>query len=149
MLDLPGSSGGSEATVNPNPQPRPPISSDSSRPMYTEEQLAGEPSSSGSANLTALEQKANDLILDNLEIRKTEKAEGQDTHALRRAVEQGNNICNVPDLFQAVQELKAEKERPMKESPFTNTALNEVKDFQSHVQDGRGGGKPSNRENCT
>ena len=98
---------------------------------------------------SGLQQTANDLILENLQIRKTESGEGQDENELRKAVEQGNDANNVADLFNTIQELKTEKECPNKECPLTNCALNEVKDFQSHVQDGRGGGKPndcSNRE---
>lgn len=98
---------------------------------------------------SGLQQTANDLIQENLQIRKTESGEDQDENELRKAVEQGNDVNNVTDLFKTIQELKTEKECPLKDSPLTNCALNEVKDFQSHVQDGRGGGKPndcSNRE---
>lgn len=98
---------------------------------------------------SGLQQTANDLIQENLQIRKTESGEGQDENELRKAVEQGNDANNVADLFNTIQELKTEKEFPNKECPLTNCALNQVKDFQSHVQDGRGGGKPndcSNRE---
>jgi hypothetical protein len=50
----------------------------------------------------------------------------------------------VGDLFRTIQDLKAEKEDPQGKSPLTKEALNQVRDFQSHVQDGRGGNKPSN-----
>lgn len=109
--------------------------------------FAMEPSSSGSANLSALEERANDLIIEKMERwEKSDIAEGPEKTALLNAVEDGNAVTNVTDLFKTIQELKTEKECPNKDSPLTNTALNEVKDYQSHVQDGRGGGKPSNRE---
>jgi hypothetical protein len=38
--------------------------------------------------------------------------------------------------------MEKEVEGQTKEYPVTNSTFNEVREYQSHVQDGRGGGKP-------
>lgn len=91
---------------------------------------------------SALEVRAKELIMDNLEVRKADKGEEQDPAELLSTLEEENKIRTITDRFKGIQELQKEKDHPMKSCPLTNLIFNEVKDYESHVQDGRGGGKP-------
>lgn len=48
-----------------------------------------------------------------------------------------------------VAELERELSNKKDKFPATNYIFNEIKDAQSHVQDGRGGGKPSSDQETT
>lgn len=88
---------------------------------------------------SALQQRENELILENVEQRKGALGEGQKVDEVRVAVEQDCGAQGPVDRFSLIQELKAET-KGTQDCPATKSALNEIKDFQSHVQDGRGGG---------
>ena len=94
---------------------------------------------SPSCEPSGLEQKEVELIKENLSVRKTEIIAGQDPHEVRKAMEDDSKTETVVDQFTNIQQLIKEKEKGNQNCPLTKSSLNEVKDFQSHVQDGRGG----------
>lgn len=92
---------------------------------------------SGSGNgsePSALDQRKDELILGNLEKRKGSLADGQRISGVRRAVEGDFHTKSPGESFGLVKQLEKELD-VTKTSPATNSAFNEVKDFQSHVQD--------------
>lgn len=62
---------------------------------------------------------------------------------MRQGVEQSFNIHTKGQEFELVQQMEKELQTKNKEYPVTNCTLNEVKEYQSQTQDGRGGGRPN------
>ncbi|KAK7373312.1 hypothetical protein VNO80_06714 [Phaseolus coccineus] len=85
--------------------------------------------------------------MENLNYRKADLAEGQTKEELREADFHINMDGNQKvKQFHLIKQLEREQPTNEKKSPSpataTKSAFNEIKDFQSHVQDGRGGGNP-------
>ena len=89
---------------------------------------------------TALQQREDELILENVEKRKGALGEGQQVSEVRSAVEKDLRVQDSKDRFNFIQTLEAET-KGQKSSPAINCVFNEISDFQSGVQDGLGGGK--------
>ena len=104
-----------------------------------------EPSADSSSAPSALDQRKDELIEANLLQRKGNIAEGQEVAEVRQAVETDFGIDTKGAEFALVKQMEKEVGSSKNEKcPATNSIFNEVKDFQSHVQDGRGRGKEKN-----
>lgn len=133
-----------------------PISDDSSRPMYTEEQLAGEssgseahsePSADSSSAPSALDLRKDELIQANLRLRKGDLAEGQAVAEVRKAVETDLGIETKGEEFELIRQMEKEVGSSKKEQcPATNSIFNEIKDHLGKHLDGLGGGHPKSKD---
>lgn len=101
-----------------------------------------EPSAESSSALSALDDRANELRNANLKDRKGALAEGQDVSEVREAVKDYFFIKTKAEEFKLIQQM--EKERGVQKEGECPATLNEIKDYESHIQDGRGGGRPLN-----
>jgi len=97
------------------------------------------------ASTSALEARAEELIITNLLQRKGALGGGQEVSEVRQALEAHFDVHSKPEQFQLIRQMEREltptenEEKP----PVTTVSLNEVKEYESHIQDGRGGGKPN------
>ena len=87
----------------------------------------------------ALEQRANELILSNIEKRKGALIEGQITSDVRKGVEEDFAISTNVGLFELNQQLERENSKNAFPAPATNSAFHELKEASRGTQDGRGG----------
>lgn len=71
-----------------------------------------------------MDQRKEELINENLKKRKGALGDGQEVSEVRQALEK---------------ETKSSK----KDAPVTNSTFNEVKEYESQTQDGRGRGRPN------
>lgn len=104
---------------------------------------------SGSREKSALDQRKEELIMENLQERKGDLADDQRVSDVRKAVEADFDVSTKADEFELIEEMKKEAGAKKEDCPATNSAFHGIREYQGHVQDGRGGGKPndcSNRE---
>jgi hypothetical protein len=94
------------------------------------------------AEPSALEQRAQELLQENLEERKGALAKGQEIPQVRKAVEEDFHVHTPAQHFDLVQQLEVEKGKEIAKCPATKSTFNEIKDFQGKVQDGFGGKNP-------
>uniref|UniRef100_A0A2P2MU68 NADH-ubiquinone oxidoreductase chain 6 n=1 Tax=Rhizophora mucronata TaxID=61149 RepID=A0A2P2MU68_RHIMU len=92
---------------------------------------------------SALEERIEDLIGSNLERRKAALGDGQEVSEVRQAVEGYFDVTSQREQFGLIQQMEKELTPTRNEQPpVTTFSLNEVKEYESHAQDGRGGGRP-------
>lgn len=101
-----------------------------------------EPSAESSSAPSALDERTEELINTNLEKRKGALADGQEVSEVRQAVEKDFFVKNKADEFYLIKKMEKEAESSSDDCPVTNSAFNEVKEYKSKIQDGRGGGRP-------
>ena len=101
------------------------------------------PSDDSSSAPSALEQRTNELIQENLKERKGDLGDGQRVSEVRQGVEQDLNIEKKAEKFELIKQLEKEVKAKNEPSPVTNCAFNEVKEHAGKIQDGKGGGKPT------
>lgn len=87
---------------------------------------------------SALDQRMEELLTENLQKRKGALADGQEIAEVRQAVEDDFQISTKGEEFELVKELENEVKEKDKKEDFPS-AFNEIKDFSSKVQDGKGG----------
>lgn len=92
---------------------------------------------------SALHEKAEDLLLEKINDKKADLAEGQRISNVREAVETDLDIQTKSDELKFIIEMEKDSGATEKKSHAINSALNQIKDFQSKIQDGRGGGSHS------
>ena len=95
---------------------------------------------------SALDERTNQLLLENVKEKKGDLGDGQKLSDLRAGVEKDFAIENNSDKFQLIKQLETEINKKPETNPVTKATFNEIKDYQSHVQDGHGRGKPPNRD---
>lgn len=92
---------------------------------------------------SALEQRTEELLQENLTGRKGDLAPGQGAADPREALKTDFSISNKGEEFLLAKQLEKEVAYPNKESPATSSIFNQVKEFASQRQDGKGGGNPN------
>lgn len=97
------------------------------------------PSDDSSSAPSALEQRTNELIQENLKERKGDLGDGQRVSEVRQGVEQDLNIEKKAEKFELIKQLEKEVKAKNEPSPVTNCAFNEVKEHAGKIQDGKGG----------
>lgn len=114
---------------------------------YPEKTPAPNPEPEGSAESpsapSALEERENELLSKNLAERKCDLAEGENIDSVRTAVEGDFHSNTKTEKFQLIQQLFKETQSKTEDCPATKSSLNEIKNYSSKIQDGRGGRKPS------
>lgn len=91
----------------------------------------------------------NELILENLKEKRGDLGDGQRLSEVGNKVENDFQITNNVEKLELIKQMEKETCTKKEDSPVTNSTFNEVRDYESKIQDGRGGGKPfycSNRE---
>jgi hypothetical protein len=81
---------------------------------------------------SALEERENELIHENLTRR---KGDGQKISEVRQAVESDFHVENQADKFVLIQKMEEESGAQKEDCPVTKSTFNEIKDYQSHIQD--------------
>ncbi|KAL6995095.1 hypothetical protein U1Q18_005231 [Sarracenia purpurea var. burkii] len=106
-----------------------------------------EPQAEPEAAPSALKERTNSLIEENLRGRKGDLGDGQTVDEVRKAVEQDFNIATKGEEFSLIKELEKEVQAKTKNdpSPATNSAFNEIKEHEAQTQEGRGGGRLFNK----
>lgn len=112
----------------------------------TSTSLIGHASGESNSEPSALEERTNELILENVKKRKADLGDGQGVDEVRQEVEDDFNIETKGELFELVKELDKETKTIYKPSPATNCAFQEIKQHESKIQDGKGGGIPKHSE---
>ena len=95
------------------------------------------PSTESSPAPSALEERTNELIIENLTERKGDIGTGQTVDEVRQGVEHDLNIETKTDAFLLIQELEKEVKAKNEPCPGTTCAFNEVKEHESQRQDGK------------
>lgn len=92
-------------------------------------------SSSESSDQSALDQRASELILENLKKKKGALADGESLAEINRAVKSDFNIETTGQQFEYIRQLEREKESSLPkfvdQNPATLSVFNEIKDFKS------------------
>lgn len=97
----------------------------------------GQPSAKSSKEPSALQERAEELLLENLQERKAALVEGEPIAEVREAVENDLKVTDKVKEFQLIQDLQ--KEQNLNPNcPGTKSALNEIKDFSGRAQDWKG-----------
>lgn len=89
---------------------------------------------------SGLNQRAEELINKNLSIRKGALAEGQEVSDVREDIEHDFQVEKPPEKFLLAQQMEKEAGSKTDKCPATNSAFNAIKDYQSKIVDGKGGG---------
>ena len=90
-----------------------------------------------------MDQRKEELINENLQKRKGALGDGQEVSEVRQALEKEYNIHNKGQEFELIKEMEKETKSSKKDAPVTNSTFNEVKEYESQTQDGRGRGRPN------
>ena len=95
-----------------------------------------------------MDQRAEELLIENLKERKGELGEEQRISNVRKTVENDLNVQNKAEEFEFIKQIEKEKEAGTKKEdcPVTNCTFNEIKEFESQIQDGKGGGRLCSNE---
>ena len=96
------------------------------------------PSAHGSS---ALQEREQELLLENLHKKRGSLGEGESLEEVRGTVENDLNVKTQADVFELIQQIEKEKGVGSQEGsqPATSSTFNEVRDFQTRTQDGKGG----------
>ena len=106
-----------------------------------------EPPAPAESAPSALEERTEELLLENVEHRKGALGDGQKVSQVRQAVEDDFNIKTKANEFGLIKQIENEIGAKSDKYPVSNSTFNEIKDFQSKVQDGLGGGKAKHCSN--
>lgn len=128
--------------VAPHPDISHPLPDDNTRRAELDERAGDKGEASSSAPSSRLEKLEEDLIGESLHQIKADIGEGEPISDVREAVEADFSVYSEPEKLNLIDQLRGEIEAPNKDAPVTKSSLNEIKDFESKVQDGRGGGHP-------
>lgn len=102
-----------------------------------------EPSDESSSALSALDERKDQLIQENVKERKGDLGDGQRVSEVRQGVEQDFQISTKGEEFELIKQLSKEVKAKNEPSPVTNCAFNSIKEHEALTQDGKGGGKPT------
>lgn len=103
------------------------------------EAALGEPSGENSA----LDQRKEELITENLHLRKGALGDGQEVSKVRQEIEKDFHVQNKGEEFELIKQMEKEEKNKEGDCPVTKSTFTEVRDYQSKIQDGRGGGRPN------
>jgi len=136
---IPPYSEASSSTLEANPSKQLLPNASSSAPDHSD--------ASGSPEKSALDERKEELLLSNIEEKKGDLGTGQRLSDVRKEVETDFHITTKGQEFELIKEIQKEAGAKKEDCPATNCAFNSIKEYQSHVQDGRGGGKPNDGNN--
>jgi hypothetical protein len=94
---------------------------------------------SGFREKSALDQRKEELLMDNLKERKGDLGDGQRISTVRQTVETDLHVSNKGQEFELIKQIEKETGAKKEDCPVTNSTFNEIKEFQSKIQDGTGG----------
>lgn len=87
---------------------------------------------------SALDDRKEELLLSNIIEKKGDLADGQRISDVRRAVEADFNVSTTGQEFELIKEIQKEAGTHKEDCPATtNSALNQIREYQSNVQDRR------------
>lgn len=92
---------------------------------------------------SALDERKEELIQDNLQKRKGALGDEQEVSEVRQRVEHDLNIQSKGEEFELIKQLEKEVKAKNEPSPVTNCTFNEIKEHEGKIQHGKGGGRPN------
>lgn len=93
---------------------------------------------SGFREKSALDQRKEELLMENLQERKGDLGDGQRISTVRQTVETDLHVTNKGEEFEFIKQIEKETGAKKEDCPVTNSTFNEIQYYQSQIQDGKG-----------